>query len=167
MKFLSWLGVCAMAAMPVVGFAADAPVKLDLDKPAAPTTYAPKPDEKKKEPEKKKDETIGKIDGIEIKRGSGFMGVAVVGGNFKITFYDAKKKPVPVPPEIARAVLRWQVKYQPQDERVVLNPTEDNKALTSPKVIKAPLVFKLFITMIASGGGDESASESYPIDFRG
>ena len=92
------------------------------------------------------DDTIGKIEGMEIKRWSGFMGIAVVRGNFKITFYDAKKKPVPVPPEIARAALRWSVIYQPKDERVVLNPSEDNKALTSPKVIKPPLNFKLFIT---------------------
>src|SRR5436305_917595 len=106
MKLHFWLGWCAMGAMPVVVSAADAPVKIDLDKPTAPTTYAPKPDEKKKDDGKKKDDTIGKIEGMEIKRGSGFMGIAVVGGNFKITFYDAKKKPVPVPPEIARAALR-------------------------------------------------------------
>jgi hypothetical protein len=106
-----------------------------------------------------------KIEGMEIKRGAGFMGLAVVGGNFKLTFYDAKKKLVP--PDVARAALRWSVNYKPLDERAVLNPSSDGKALTSSKVVKPPYLFKLFITLIPAAGSEETSSETYVVDFRG
>jgi hypothetical protein len=128
--------------------------------PAAPAAakVAPKPEVKKEEP-------VAKIEGIEIKRGAGFMGIAVVGGNFKLTFYDAKKKPVV--PDVARAVLRWPVNYKPLDERTVLNLSGDGKSMTSGKAVKPPLVFKLFITLVPPETADEAASETYVVDFKG
>ena len=62
-----------------------------------------------------------KIPGMEISRGAkGFMGLELVNGNFKLSFYDEKKKPIA--PDVTRAALRWDVKYQPTPERTVLNP---------------------------------------------
>jgi len=40
----------------------------------------------------------------------GFLGILVENGNFKLSFYDAKKKPAQV--DVARATARWPVKYK-------------------------------------------------------
>lgn len=109
-----------------------------------------------------------KIEGIEVARGAaGFLGVAMVGNTFKITFYDAKKKPISA--DVARAVLRWDPKYKVGSERVVLNRTEDGKALASSRNIRPPHVFKLYITLIKDAGEGEAAEgagETHVIDFR-
>ncbi len=110
-----------------------------------------------------------KIEGIEVARGAaGFMGVQIVGGTFKISFYDAKRKPIAT--DIVRAALRWDPKYKVGSERVVLNRTEDGLALTSPKNIRPPYLFKLYITLLKSaseGEAVEGAGETHVIDFRG
>ncbi|MBL9201829.1 MAG: hypothetical protein JNL39_15065 [Opitutaceae bacterium] len=109
-----------------------------------------------------------KIEGMEVaRRGGGYLGVAMVGGTFKISFYDAKKKPVTA--DVARAVLRWDPKYKVGSERVVLNRTEDGKALASPRNIRPPYLFKLYITLLkdaAEGEVAEGAGETHVIDFR-
>ena len=52
---------------------------------------AEKSADKKAEPEKKEEP---KIKGVVVPRGErGFLGVEIVGGGFKISFYDTKKKP--------------------------------------------------------------------------
>src|SRR6185369_3034615 len=80
-------------------------LRIDLDKPAPTKKEAPKKDEKKKDDgKKKKDDEIGKIEGIEIPHGKGFMGIQLVNGTFKLSFYDAKKKPTA--PDVTRAALR-------------------------------------------------------------
>jgi hypothetical protein len=114
---------------------------------------------------KKKEDEMGKIEGIEQKRGSGYFGVALVGGNFKITFYDAKRHVIAAP--VNRAALRWPVNYRPADERTVLNIAGDGKSLTSSKVVKPPYLFKLFVTFLADGADEAGAgTETYTIDFR-
>ena len=135
-------------------------LRIDLDQPAAPASAAPKKDDKKKDDGKKKDDSIGKIDGIEIARGTGFMGIQLVGGTFKLSFYDAKKKPVA--PDVTRASLRWNVHYQSLPERTVLNP--NGNALTSEYVVKPPHTFMLYITLI-KGEGDTAATEDFTVDF--
>ena len=108
-----------------------------------------------------------KIEGVEVARaGGGFLGVAIVGGTFKITFYDAKKKPINA--DVARAALRWDPKYKVGVERVVLNRTEDGKALASPRNIRPPYLFKLFVTLLksAEGEGEDAVGETYVVDFR-
>lgn len=107
-----------------------------------------------------------KIEGMEVPRGElGYMGVAIVGGQFKITFYDRKKAPIAA--DVHRALLRWDPKYKQGQERVVLNLTEDGKALTAPKAIRPPHIFKLFITLMRkSETGEDKATETYTIDFR-
>lgn len=116
---------------------------------------------------KKKEEPPAKIAGMEISRGAkGFLGLELVNGTFKLSFYDTKKKAVA--PDVARAALRWDVKYKVGQERSVLNPSGDGKSLSSPKTVRPPYAFKLFITLLkAAAEGEDAAGESFTVDFRG
>lgn len=136
------------------------PPKQATDKPDAKKTEAPK---KTAEPKKKEEP---KIEGIVVSRGErGFLGVEIVGGTFKITFYDTKKKKTA--PDVARAALRWDPKYKVGSERLVLNPDGDGKSLSSPKAIRPPYNFKLYITLIKEAtDAQEAAGETHVIDFR-
>lgn len=115
----------------------------------------------------KKEEPAPKIEGMEIARpGGGFLGVQIFNGAFKMNFYDSEKKPTP--PDVARAVMRWDAKYKVGQERIVLNPGEAN-ALSNPRTIRPPYIFKLFIVLIkdaAAEGAESPAGESYVVDFR-
>ena len=136
-------------------------VRIDLDKPAdKPATTTTKKEDGKKDEAKKKEEAPEKIEGIEIPRGDGFMGIQLVGGTFKLSFYDAKKKPVT--PDVTRANLRWKVRYQSLPEQTVLNL--DSNALTSAKVVKPPYSFSLAITLIKDDS-DAAATENFTVDF--
>lgn len=144
-----------------------APAAKDTRAPAPAakdTKVVPKKDEKKKE-EKKKEE-MGKIEGMEIARANGgFLGVRVVDGMWRLTFYNKMKKPTP--PDVARAVFRWDAKYKLGEERLVLNPGGDQNSMTHPKTVRPPLTFKLFITLLSTAAdGTDAASENYTIDFR-
>lgn len=109
----------------------------------------------------KKDEPPAKIEGMEIARGAkGFLGLQVVEGNFKLSFYDAKKKAVA--PDVIRAVLRWSPKYQKAPEIFVLGPG-DGKSLTVAKTVRPPYNFKLFVSMFVEG--TEDPVESFVVDF--
>lgn len=110
------------------------------------------------------EEPMGKVDGLEIARADGFLGLRLTAQNrFVLGFYDAKKKAVA--PNVARATLRWSVHYQPQDERTVLNPAGDGLTLTSGKFVRPPHHFKLFISLY--GESTDQALESYVVDFNG
>lgn len=114
-----------------------------------------------------KKEAPAKIEGIEVARASGgFLGVVVVGNNFKISFYDDKKKPVQA--DVVRALLRWDPKNTSGWEHAVLNPTADLKALTGPKIVRPPYNFKLFITLMkeAADSPEPVVGETFVIDFR-
>ncbi len=142
---------------------AKAPARIVL--PATPAKDAAKKEAPKAAPKApaKKDE-IGKIDGQEIPRGGGFLGLQIVNGNFKLTFYDAKKKPTA--PDVARAALRWDAKYKVGNERVVLLPAGDGKSMTAAKAIRPPYMFKLFITLIKEGADESAPGETLVVDFR-
>ena len=128
--------------------------KTDANKNTPATPGAQKPAAPEPEPQ---------IPGITIPRAKGgFLGILVENGNFKLSFYDAKKKPAPV--DVARATARWPVKYRLGDERTVLNPTGDGTALTSGTFVRPPFVFKLYLSLFVEGRDD--AAESYVIDFR-
>jgi hypothetical protein len=110
------------------------------------------------------EEKEGTIAGTPVQRPQGgWLGVAVVDRTFRMTFYDDKKNPVPA--DAASAVLRWPVRYQPNDERTELLPTDDTSVLASAYAVKSPLIFKLHITLLFAGKPD--AAEVYTIDFRG
>src|SRR5262249_51909325 len=126
--------------------------------PKAPPASA----QKKDAADAKKKEEPPKIDGLTIPRANGtFLGIEIKNNNFVLSFYDAKKKKVA--PDLPRATLRWPVKYQPTDERTVLNPGSDGFSLTSPKGIRAPHTFKLYVSLFAEGKDD--AAESYVVDY--
>jgi hypothetical protein len=156
----------------VAAFAQNKPVKVNLDDPAQPaakagakpaTPPAAKTDPAKPAPKadaKKKADEMGTITGVEIPRGDGFMGIELVSGTFKLSFYNAKKKPIA--PDVDRAALKWTVKTQSLPERVVLNV--DGNALTSPKVIKPPYTFSLAITLF-KGEGDAATTENFSVAF--
>ena len=127
--------------------------------PAATSTKAPAKGVADKAA--KAEEAPAKIEGMEIVRGAkGFLGLQVTGGNFKLSFYDAKKKPVA--PDVVRATLRWNPKYQPGPEFYVLGPG-DGKSLTVAKTVRPPYQFKLFISMFKDGV--EEPTESFVVDF--
>jgi hypothetical protein len=114
----------------------------------------------------KKEEAPPKIEGVEIARGeAGFMGLQIVDSNFKLSFYDTKKKPIAA--DVSQAVLRWNPKYQKNEERVLLERSADGKYLTSPRVIRPPHTFKLYLTLFKepSTGTEAVAAENYVIDF--
>jgi hypothetical protein len=109
-----------------------------------------------------KKEAEPKINGIVLTRPKGgYLGLTLEGNNFKLSFYDAKKKPAQV--DMARATARWPVHYSAFDERTVLNPNAEGTALTSPKYVRPPYAFKLYLSLFAAGS--EQAAESYVIDF--
>ncbi len=109
------------------------------------------------------EETEGKVSGNPVARTQGgWLGVEVKGRTFRITFYNAKKNPVPA--DVSSAILRWTVQYQPNDERIQLLPTDDPSVLASPYVIKGTLTFKLHITLLTDSKPD--AVESYFVDFQ-
>ena len=123
----------------------------------APDGYADDKAEKKEEP---------KIKGMEVARANGgFLGVEIVNATFKVTFYDKDKKPTA--PDAVRAALRWNPKYKSGDERYVLNPDADGLSLSSPKNVRPPYNFKLYITLFKDPAAGESApGETYVIDFK-
>lgn len=106
-----------------------------------------------------KDE-MGTIAGIPIQRGSGWLGLELIDSTFKLTFYNEKKKPVAA--DASSAVMRWTVKYQPNDERTLLTPAGPS-VLASSYVVKPPHVFLLHLTLLFADKPD--ASEPYVIDF--
>jgi hypothetical protein len=113
----------------------------------------------------KKDEPPPKIKGLEIPRGDkGFLGLEIVNSTFKLTFYGVDRKPTT--PDATRAVLHLPVHYQPAEERTVLNAGDDGHSLTSPKVIRPPWNFKLFITLLGTdANGKDTALETQVVDF--
>lgn len=133
------------------------PSKPPVKAPAAPVK---KDDGKKKD---KKEEKIGKIDGMEVARAEGFIGVQVVNGVFRIRSYDAKKNPKAA--DFTKIALRWNTQYQKAPERTLLLPSGGVGEFSSEKIVKPPHSFKLFITLI-KGEGDDAPVENYQIDFR-
>jgi hypothetical protein len=134
-------------------------------KPAAPSTSKIDPNKPAVPDAKKKADEIGKIEGLTIPHGDGFMGLQIVDGMFKLSFYDAKKKPIA--PDVKRAAFRWSVPYQRQPERDILSPS--GKMLTSEKVVRPPYQFKLFITLFKTDSDNYEATdgsiENLTVDF--
>ncbi len=134
----------ALVCLPLSGFAA---------KPASKTP----PPAEEKEPE---------IPGVTIERPDGtFLGLEVVDGKFKLSFYDEKKKAVPV--NVTRATARWPDPRGPGDNRTVLNPAGDGKSLVGIKFVTPPLNFRLFLTLVVGEGDNAKAVETHFVLFRG
>jgi hypothetical protein len=152
MKLKVVLGLVVLAT-PFAGLAQTAP------KAAAPAKAAAKAGTGAE----KKAEEPAKIEGFTLNRpNGGFLGLEIKGGNFVVTFYNKEKKKTAV--DVARAVVRWPVKYQPLDERTVLNPGGPD-SLTSSKVVRPPHNFKVYLSLFVAG--NETPVESHVIDYRG
>jgi hypothetical protein len=136
------------------------PAKSVEAKPAIPAAKMPakKADAKM---EKKADEP--KIPGTVVTRADGsYLGLEVVGGNFKLSFYDKKKKPVA--PNVTRATARWPNPRSPGDSRTVLNAS--GHALVGAKPVLPPFTFNVYITLLQGEGDAAKAVESFVIPFR-
>jgi hypothetical protein len=107
------------------------------------------------------DEKEGTVSGLPIQRGQGWIGIELDDNTFKMTFYNAKKKPTPA--DASSAVLWWPVHYQPNPERTELVPTGDSAVLASSYTVKPPHTFPLHITLLFAGKPD--ATESYVVNF--
>lgn len=151
-------------------------VQLILAQPTpTPTTDAkksvPKADAKakaapaapvKKDGKQKKEDEIGQIEGMTLPRGTGFIGLQIVNGVFKLTTYNAKKKPVAA--DFTRVVLRWNAPYQKLPERTQLTPGGGLGSFTSEKIVRPPHTFRLSITLF-TGDADDAPAENLSLDF--
>jgi len=123
------------------------------------------PSTKKTDLKKKAEEEMGKISGITLARANGtFLGLALDGGNLRLSFYDDKKKPVP--PDVPRAAARWNPRYKLGEDRTVLNPAPDGKSLLGVRIVRPPFNYKIYLTLL-KGGGDGAGNESYVVDAAG
>jgi hypothetical protein len=139
---------------------AETPKPADAAKPAEPAksgVTTPPADAKKKE------EPMGKIEGIELARPNGlWLGLKVENGNFKLTFYNKKKKPATV--DVTRALVRWPNVHGTGDNRTVMNP-DGAHSLVGTKFVRGPYTFKLFLTLMKGEGDAAVVTESYTVDF--
>jgi hypothetical protein len=135
-----------------------APAKPATEAKATPGTKAAPVKPSLKKEEKKEQEP--KIPGTVIARANGtFLGLEVVSGNFKLTFYDKKKKPMNV--DVTRATARWPNPRSPGDNRTVLNGA--GTSLVGAKPVLPPFTFNVYLTLLQG----EEAVESYVVAFRG
>lgn len=114
--------------------------------------------------ETKKEEELPKIPGTVIVRPNGSkLGLEVVGGKFKLTFYDNKHKPMTM--DVTRARVRWPNPRAPGDNRTVLNGT--GTFLVGVKPVIPPLNFNVFLTLLQGEGDEAKAVENYTVPFKG
>lgn len=133
--------------------------------PAAKTTpaktFLAKTVDKKLE---KKVVELPKIPGTVINRPNGtFLSLEVVGGNFKLTFYDKKHKLMAV--DVTRATARWPNPRSPGDNRTVLNVS--GTALLGQKPVVPPFNFNVYLTLLVGEGEEAKAVENYTVAFKG
>lgn len=103
-----------------------------------------------------------KIEGIVLNRpNGGYLGLTLADHHFVLKFFDAKKKPAKVDVKLANA--RWIVHYSIYNEHAVLLPNDDGTALTSPKYVRPPYAFKLYLTLVPDD--PDAKTEDYVIDF--
>jgi len=137
-------------------------VTVSTDPKAVPAKPAPaKKDAKKVVP---KEAPLPAIPGTVIIRANGTkLGLEVVGGNFKLSFYDKKHKLMPV--DVTRAAARWPNPRSPGDNRTILNGS--GTALIGAKPVLPPYVFNVYLTLLQGEGDQAVAVESYTVQFRG
>ncbi len=139
-------------------------------KPAETKTPAVKaaPAAKKAAPAKKagEKEELPKIPGAVIERANGTkLGLEIVGGKFKLSFYDKKHKLMAI--DVTRATARWPNTRTntPSDFRTVLNGS--GTALVGERTVTPPLVFNVFLTLLLGEGESAKAVEHYTVPVRG
>jgi cytochrome c1 len=116
--------------------------------------------------QKKAEEEEGKVEGQVLNRPNGkFLGLTLQDGKYKLTFYDAKKKPEKV--DVTRATARWDNLHGPGFNRTVLNPAGDGTFLLGAQFVRGPHSFMLYLTLIRGEGETADGSETYTIRFTG
>ncbi len=130
------------------------------EKAKAPAKTAPaKPATAPVAEEKNPEEIV--LPGIVRERPKGgFMSVQVINSRLTLSFYDEKKKEMPV--DVARAAARWRSNKKVREDHTVLNPSGDGKTLIGAGVVTPPYTFKLFLTLLGEEG---TAVESYVVDM--
>jgi hypothetical protein len=117
--------------------------------------------------QEKKEEELPKIPGTVITRANGNkLGLEVVDGKFKLTFYDKKHKPMAI--DVTRANARWPNTRSgtPSDYRTVLNGS--GTTLVGARPVFPPLTFTVYLTLLQGAEGEEAkAVESYVVPFKG
>lgn len=133
----------------------------------APETADPKAPVTKAAPAKKevkKPEPLPKIPGIEIARPNGtFLGLEIVGTQFHLTFYTAKKKKMTI--DVTRAAARWNNTRGAGDHRTILNGS--GTTLVGSKPVRPPFAFNVYLTLLQGEGDDATAVETYVVPYRG
>lgn len=127
--------------------------------PAAPGKTPAKKDDKKPQ-------ELPKIPGVTIVRPNGnLLGLEVVGGVFKLSFYDKKHKPMAA--DVTRATARWpnMKSATPGQFRTVLNP--NGTALIGQHPVQPPYTFNVFLNLLQGDGDDAKSVETYTVPFRG
>lgn len=89
------------------------------------------------------------------------LGLTIENGTFKLSFYDKKRKPIPI--DVTRALARWNPPYKAIPEQTVLNPLESGKALGDGLIVRPPYAFKLHLILMKGEGDDEQAVETYVV----
>ena len=87
----------------------------------------------------------------------------MVGGNFKLSFYDKKKKLMAV--DVTRATAKWPNPRAPGDNRTVLNGS--GTALVGAKPVVPPFTFTVYLTLLQGEGAEAKAVESFVVPFHG
>jgi hypothetical protein len=127
--------------------------------PAAPGTTAKTP--VKKDDKKKVEEP--KIPGVTIARANGtYLGLEVVNADFKLSFYDKKKKLMA--PDVTRASARW------PNPRSVLGPNRtilnsNGSALIGSKPVVPPFTFLVHLSLMQGDGDESKVVENYDVAF--
>ncbi|HEX2100370.1 MAG TPA: hypothetical protein VHF69_06895 [Candidatus Synoicihabitans sp.] len=106
----------------------------------AQTPRPTRPEQEVDEPEMK---------GVPAPWGGGTLALAIESNAFVLRFYDAEKKPKPVP--AARSTVRWDSPQKAGVQRTVLNP-EGAEALRSPALVRPPYAFTAHITLLSAEG---------------
>ncbi|HWA25655.1 MAG TPA: hypothetical protein VG734_08350 [Lacunisphaera sp.] len=148
-----------------------APATKPTPAPAAPAGPTPAPPAATKttkpaKPEAKKVEVLPKIPGTVITRENGnFLGLQVINGNFVLTFYDKKHKPMAA--DVTRVAARWPNTRTgtPSDYRTVLNGS--GSAMTGARTVLPPFNFNVYLTLLKGEGDEAKAVENYTVQFRG
>jgi hypothetical protein len=152
----------AQASAPAAAVTTKIPVAKPDEPKAAPTKPGVTTKAPAKKEEKKEEEPV--IPGANIARPNGtWLGLEVVNGNFKLSFYDEKKKPLAV--DVTRATARWPNPRAPGDNRTVLNVS--GTALVGAKPVIPPFNFTVFLTLLKGEGDEAKAVETYQVPFRG
>jgi hypothetical protein len=102
--------------------------------------------------------------GTVVTRADGtFLGLEVVAGNFKLSFYDAEKKAIA--PNVSQARATWPNPRGQGNLRTMLNLSEN--ALVGAKPVLPPYTYDVRLVLLQGTGEQQQVVESFVVPFRG